>query len=173
VFCVLFLCSFLSPARLRAFQALSCSHLTSFAKKICSLWIRSYNAWPVGFLSNSSWICVLIRAFQSSTCRLKKTVSIRWGSPVVWSAPCRPVWGSQDVVVGSIFGKFFYGIWGLVLWLRVGDGSSNSLHDLMLTWVLRRAGPHTNDARSTWTFFSFSPSAKGQTTQTTPLIEAR
>ena len=29
VFCVLFLCSVLSPARLRAFHALSCSHLTS------------------------------------------------------------------------------------------------------------------------------------------------
>jgi len=37
VFCVLFLCSFLSPARLRAFQALSCSHLTSFARIFCSL----------------------------------------------------------------------------------------------------------------------------------------
>ena len=36
-------------------------------------------------------------------------------------------------------------------------------------WVLRRAGPHTNNARSTWMFFSFSSSAKGQTTQTTPL----
>ena len=40
-------------------------------------------------------------------------------------------------------------------------------------WVLRRAGPHTNNARSTWMFLSFSSSAKGQTTQTTPLIEAR
>ena len=75
--------------------------------------------------------------------------------------------------VGSIFGKFFCGIWGLLLWLRVGDGSSKLLHDLMLARVLRRAGPHTNDARSTCMFFSFSPSAKGQTTQTTPLIEAR
>jgi len=73
VFCVLFLCSFLSPARLRAFQALSCSHLTSFAKKNCSLWIKSESAWPVGFSSNSLLICVLIRAFQSSTCLLKKT----------------------------------------------------------------------------------------------------
>jgi len=44
VFCVLFLCSFLSPARLRAFQALSCSHLTSFARIFCSLCIRSANA---------------------------------------------------------------------------------------------------------------------------------
>ena len=40
-------------------------------------------------------------------------------------------------------------------------------------WVLRTAGPHTNNARSTRMFFSFSSSAKGQTTQTTPLIEAR
>jgi len=44
VFCVLFLCSFLSPARLRAFQALSCRHLTSFARIFCSLCIRSANA---------------------------------------------------------------------------------------------------------------------------------
>ena len=29
-------------------------------------------------------------------------------------------------------------------------------------WVLRRAGPHTNNARSTWMFFSFSSSAKGR-----------
>jgi len=77
VFCVLFLRSVISPARLRAFQALSCSHLTSFAKKNCSLWIKSANAWPVGFSSNSPLICVLIRAFQSSTFRLKKTVAIR------------------------------------------------------------------------------------------------
>ena len=40
-------------------------------------------------------------------------------------------------------------------------------------WVLRRVGPHTNNARSTWMFFIFSSSAEGQTTQTTPLIEAR
>ena len=32
----LLLCSLLSPARLRAFHALSCSHLTSFAKIFCS-----------------------------------------------------------------------------------------------------------------------------------------
>ena len=76
--CVLFLCSLLSPARLRAFHALSCSHLTSFAKIFCSLWMRSANAWPVGFSFKSPWICVLIRVFQSSTCRLKKTVSMRW-----------------------------------------------------------------------------------------------
>jgi len=51
----------------------------------------------------------------------------------VWSAPCWPVWGSQDGEVGSIFGcdQFFYGIWGLVLWLRVGDGNSKLLHELM------------------------------------------
>jgi len=49
VFCVSFLCSFFSLARLRAFQALSCSHLTSFARIFCSLWIRSASAWPVGF----------------------------------------------------------------------------------------------------------------------------
>jgi len=36
-------------------------------------------------------------------------------------------------------------------------------------WVLRRVEPHTNNAGSTWMFFSFSSSAKGQTTQTTPL----
>jgi len=53
VFCVLFLCSLLSPARLRAFHALSCNHLTSFAKIFCSLWIRSASAWPVGFSSKS------------------------------------------------------------------------------------------------------------------------
>ena len=40
-------------------------------------------------------------------------------------------------------------------------------------WVLRRAGPHTNNARSTWMFFSFSSSAKGHTTQTTPLLEVK
>jgi len=78
VFCVLFLCSFLSPARLRAFQDFSCSHLTSFARIFCSLWIRSASAWPVGFSTKSPGICVSIRAFQLSTCRLKKTVSIRW-----------------------------------------------------------------------------------------------
>jgi len=53
VFCVLFLCSLLSPARLRAVHALSCSHLTSFAKIFCSLWMRSTSAWPVGFSSES------------------------------------------------------------------------------------------------------------------------
>jgi len=53
VFCVLFLCSFLSPARLRAFHALSCSHLTSFIRVFCSLWIRSASAWPVGFSTES------------------------------------------------------------------------------------------------------------------------
>jgi len=44
----------------------------------------------------------------------------------VWSALCRPVWGSQGVGVGSIFGsgRIFYEIWGLVLRLRVGDGNS-------------------------------------------------
>ena len=41
------------------------------------------------------------------------------------------------------------------------------------TTRLRRAGPHTNNARSTFIYFCFSSSAKGQTTQTTPLIEAR
>jgi len=35
-------------------------------------------------------------------------------------------------------------------------------------WVLRRVGLQTNNTRSTCIFFSFS-SAKGQTTQTTPL----
>ena len=44
VFCVLFLCSFLSPARLRAFQSLSCSHLTFFARIFGYLCIRSANA---------------------------------------------------------------------------------------------------------------------------------
>jgi len=39
--------------------------------------------------------------------------------------------------------------------------------------VPRRAGPHTNNTRLTRMFFSFSSSAKGQTTKTTPLIEAR
>ena len=75
VFCILFLCSFLSHARLRAFHALSCSHLTSLARISCSFWIRSASAWPVGFSVNSPWICFL---FQSSMCRLKKTVLIRW-----------------------------------------------------------------------------------------------
>jgi len=78
LFCVLFLCSLLSPARLCAFHALSSSHLTSFARIFCSLWIRSASAWPVGFSTKSPCICGLIRYFQSSTCRLKKTVSIRW-----------------------------------------------------------------------------------------------
>jgi len=49
VFCGLFLCALLSPARLRAFHAFSCIHLTSFARTSCSLWIRSANAGPVGF----------------------------------------------------------------------------------------------------------------------------
>ena len=40
-------------------------------------------------------------------------------------------------------------------------------------WVLRRAGPHNNNADRHECFFSFSSSARGQTTQTTPLIEAR
>ena len=53
VFCVLFLCSFLCPARLRTFQALSCSYLTSFARILCSLYIRSASAWPVGFSTKS------------------------------------------------------------------------------------------------------------------------
>jgi len=53
VFCVLFLCSLLSPARLRGFHALSCSHLTSFANIFCSLWMRSASACPVGFSSKS------------------------------------------------------------------------------------------------------------------------
>jgi len=35
-------------------------------------------------------------------------------------------------------------------------------------WVLRGIGPHTNNARSKWMFFSFPSSAKGQTTQITP-----
>jgi len=78
VFCVLFLCSFRSPALRLAFHALSCSHRTSFAKKICSSWMRSASAWPVGFTSSSPLICDLIRTFQSSTSHLKKTVSIRW-----------------------------------------------------------------------------------------------
>jgi len=53
VFCVLFLCSLLSPARLHAFHALSCNHLTSFAKIFGSFWMRSASAWPVGFSSKS------------------------------------------------------------------------------------------------------------------------
>jgi len=104
VFCVLFLCSFLSPALQCAFHALSCSHLTSLAKIFCSLWMRSASAWPVGFLSKSPWICVLIRAFQSSTCRLKKTVSIRWeksGWVVRAVFACLGTFGS---------GRIFYGI---------------------------------------------------------------
>ena len=36
-------------------------------------------------------------------------------------------------------------------------------------WVLRRTGPHANNARSAWKFFSFTSPAEGQTTQTTPL----
>jgi len=36
LFWVLFLCSFLSPARLRAFYALSCRHLTSLVRISCS-----------------------------------------------------------------------------------------------------------------------------------------
>jgi len=44
VFCVLFLCSLFSPARLRAFHALSSNHLTSFAKIFCSLWMWSASA---------------------------------------------------------------------------------------------------------------------------------
>jgi len=46
-------CFVFSPARLRAFHALSCNHLTSFAKIFCSLWMRSASAWPVGFSSKS------------------------------------------------------------------------------------------------------------------------
>jgi len=53
VFCVLFLWSLLSPARLRAFHALSCNHLTSFAKIFCYMWMRSASAWPIGFSSKS------------------------------------------------------------------------------------------------------------------------
>ena len=37
------------------------------------------------------------------------------------------------------------------------------------SWVLRRVRPHTNNARSTWKFFSFSSPEKGQAMQTTPL----
>jgi len=36
-------------------------------------------------------------------------------------------------------------------------------------WVLRRCGPHTNNARSTWVFFSFSSPGHWQTTQKTHL----
>jgi len=59
-------------------------------------------------------------------------------NPIVWSAPCWPVWGSQDGEVGSIFScdRIFYGIWCLVLWLRVGDGNSKLLHDLMQLDIL-------------------------------------
>jgi len=105
VFCVLFLCSLLSPTRLRAFHALSCSYLTSFARIFCSLWIMSASAWPVRFSTKSPWICVLIRTFQSSTCRLKKTVSIRWkkSGGVVWA------------VLASL-GKFRLGSW-VHIWL--------------------------------------------------------
>ena len=53
VFCVFFLCSLLSPACLRAFYSLSCSHLTSFATIFGSLWMRSASAWPVEFSSKS------------------------------------------------------------------------------------------------------------------------
>jgi len=52
---------------------------------------------------------------------------------------------------------------------REGDGFRGG----KAAWVLRRAGPHTNHARTTRMFFRFLSSAKGQTTQTTPLIEAR
>jgi len=32
--------------------------------------------------------------------------------------------------------RMFYRIWGLVLWLRVGDGNSKLLHDLMQLDIL-------------------------------------
>jgi len=63
-FCDSFLCSLLSLALFLAFHALSCSHLTSFARIFCSLWMRSAKAWPVGFSFKSPWICVLIRVFH-------------------------------------------------------------------------------------------------------------
>jgi len=48
-------------------------------------------------------------------------------------------------------------------WVYVGRGA----------WVLRMAGPHTNNARSTMNVFQFLIICKGQTMQTTPLIETR
>ena len=110
MFCVLFLYSLLSPARLRAFHALSCSHLTSFAKIFCPLWMRSASAWPVGFSSKSPWICVLIRAFQSSTCRVKKTVSIR----------CE----KSGWVVRAVFARFGKSMW--CSWVHIWQWSNFS-----------------------------------------------
>ena len=106
VFCVLFLCSILSPARLCAFHALSCSHLTSLARISCSFWIRSASAWPFGFSANSPWIWFLIRTFQSSVCRLKKTCRFVGENPVERSVLGCSVWGSPSEGVGS---RFDYG----------------------------------------------------------------
>ena len=82
---------------------------TSLAKIFCSLWMRSASAWPVGLSSKSPWIYVLIRAFQSSTCRLKKTVSIRWEKSgwvvrAVFACLGKSRWGA-----GSISGQIFIG----------------------------------------------------------------